>query len=50
MSVQTLNKWAELLLDMGKRNNLISFKGTKLSTVELVAPDFSTLFALLCNL
>ena len=45
MSIQTLNKWAELLLDMGKRNNLISFKNTKLSTVELVAPDFATLFS-----
>ena len=25
-----LDKWAELLLDTGKRNNLVNFKDTKL--------------------
>ena len=27
-----LQKWADLLLDTGKRNNLINFKDTKLRT------------------
>ncbi len=44
MSVEKLNKWAELLLDTGKRNNLIHFKDTKMGTVEILSPDFVTLF------
>lgn len=44
MEIQALNKWADLLLDMGKRNSLINFKNTKLGTAEIVAPDFNTLF------
>ncbi len=44
MEIKTLNTWADLLLDMGKRNNLINFRNTKLGTAEIVAPDFSTLF------
>ncbi|MBO4962219.1 MAG: DUF4011 domain-containing protein, partial [Clostridia bacterium] len=34
-----------LLLDTGKGNNLINFKDTKSSTVEIMAPDFKTLVA-----
>lgn len=45
MEIQTLNKWADLLLDMGKRNNLINFRNTKMGTAEIVAPDSSTLFS-----
>ena len=44
MDVKVLDKWAELLLDMGKRNNLVNFKNTKMGTAEIVAPDFSVLF------
>ena len=44
MDASKLNKWADLLLDTGKRNNLINFKDTKNSTVEVVCPDFDTLF------
>lgn len=44
MNAEKLNKWAELLLDTGKRNNLIHFKDAKTSTVEILAPDFVTLF------
>ena len=40
-----LRAWESLLLDTGKRNNLVSFKDTKGSTVEVLAPDFSTLFS-----
>ena len=44
MNTEKLNKWAELLLDTGKRNNLISFKDTKMGTIEILSPDFVTLF------
>ena len=44
MDVKMLNKWAELLLDMGKRNNLVNFKNAKMGTAEIVAPDFVTIF------
>ena len=45
MDIDKLNKWADLLLDTGKRNNLINFKDTKLGTVEIVCPDFDALFS-----
>ncbi len=44
MDTSKLDKWAELLLDTGKRNNLINFKDSKSNTVEVVAPDFYTVF------
>ena len=44
MNTEKLNKWAELLLDTGKRNNLIHFKDTKMGSVEILSPDFVTLF------
>ena len=43
MGTERLNKWAELLLDTGKGNNLINFKDSKASTVELLFPDFATI-------
>ena len=39
-----LNKWAELLLDTGKRNRLVNFQDAKASTVEIVCPDSSVVF------
>lgn len=45
MDVANLNKWSELLLDTGKRNNLINFKETKLLTAEVVAPKIDVLFS-----
>lgn len=45
MDTSKLNKWAELLLDTGKRNNLINFKDSKTSTAEVIYPDFSTFFS-----
>ncbi len=39
-----LNKWAEQLLDIGKRNNLINFRDTRLSSVEIVYPDVESVF------
>ncbi|MBR6687286.1 MAG: DUF4011 domain-containing protein [Clostridia bacterium] len=45
MGIEKINKWAELLLDTGKRNNLINFKDTKMGSVEVLLPDFDTLFS-----
>ena len=42
---QKLDRWIEKLLDTGKRNNLINFKDSKLSTVEIVFPDDESIFA-----
>ena len=36
MDTKKIDKWAELLLDTGKRNNLINFKDTRVSTVEVL--------------
>ena len=43
MENERLNKWAELLLDTGKGNNLVNFKDSKATTLELLFPDFATL-------
>lgn len=45
MEIDKLNKWSELLMDTGKRNNLINFRDTKMGTVEVVVPNFFTLFS-----
>lgn len=45
MDIKKLDKWAELLLDTGKRNNLINFRDTKASTAEVLLPSADTLFA-----
>lgn len=39
-----LNRWAELLLDTGKRNRLVNYQDTKASTVEVVYPDAAAAF------
>lgn len=44
MDTKKLDKWADLLLDTGKRNNLINFKDTKASTVEVLLPAADILF------
>lgn len=44
MDTKKLDKWAELLLDTGKRNNLINFKDTRASTVEVLFPSADALF------
>ena len=44
MDVKKLDKWADLLLDTGKRNNLINFKDSKASTVEVLLPAADALF------
>ena len=45
MDTKKLNRWAELLLDTGKRNNLVNFKDTKTSSVEVLFPNTAALFA-----
>lgn len=44
MDNKKLERWAQLLLDTGKRNNLINFKDSKASTVEIVFPDGKTFY------
>lgn len=44
METKKLDKWADLLLDTGKRNNLINFKDTRASTVEVLFPSSDVLF------
>ena len=44
MDTLKLDKWANLLLDTGKRNNLVNFKDTKTSTVEIILPSAEDLF------
>nr|MCR5829234.1 DUF4011 domain-containing protein [Lachnospiraceae bacterium] len=43
MDGQILDRWTEKLLDIGKTNNLVSFKDTKASTVEIIYPEASTI-------
>lgn len=40
-----LDRWAEKLLDTGKRNNLINFKDTKASTADVLYPDSEKIFS-----
>lgn len=44
MDTLKLDKWANLLLDTGKRNNLINFKDTKSATIEILLPNTEELF------
>lgn len=45
MDTAKLSKWADLLLDTGKRNNLINFRDSKMGTAEVISPDFATFFS-----
>ena len=42
---QKLDRWAAKLLDTGKRNNLVNFKDSKLSSAEVVIPDPESVFS-----
>ena len=44
MDTKKLDRWAELLLDTGKRNNLVHFRDTKTSTAEILIPSAEDLF------
>ncbi|MCD8145849.1 MAG: DUF4011 domain-containing protein [Clostridiales bacterium] len=44
MDTKKLDKWADLLLDTGKRNNLVNFRDTRASSVEVLLPSPDTLF------
>ena len=44
METKKFNQWLDLLLDTGKRNNLVNFKDTKTSTVEVIFPSSDILF------
>lgn len=42
--LKKLDRWAEKLLDTGKRNNLINFRDYKTSSAEVVYPDCNRFF------
>ena len=44
MDAKKLNKWADLLLDTGKRNNLINFSDRRATTAEVLLPSADVLF------
>ncbi len=44
-----IKKWSEKLLDLTKRNNLISFKDSKGATIETVYPSVSNIFSSLLD-
>lgn len=44
MDAKKLNKWADLLLDTGKRNNLINFSDRRATTAEVLLPYADALF------
>lgn len=45
MEIKKLETWASLLLDTGKRNNLINFKDSKASSVEILIPDAESMLS-----
>ncbi len=44
MDTGKLERWAELLLDTGKRNQLIHFRDTRFTTAEILLPAAEVLF------
>ena len=42
--LKKLDRWAEKLLDTGKRNNLINFKDSKTSSAEILFPSCEAFF------
>lgn len=42
--LKKLDRWAEKLLDTGKRNNLINFKDSKTSSAEILFPSCEAIF------
>lgn len=49
MESKKLEKWANQLLDLGKRNALVAFKDTKHSTLEALSPDAGEIYTRLMN-
>ncbi|MBS7337490.1 MAG: DUF4011 domain-containing protein, partial [Thermoguttaceae bacterium] len=45
MDSSKLKNWTRLLLDTGKRNNLVNFKDLSKSTVEVLLPNVDALFS-----
>lgn len=44
VDTRKLDKWADLLLDTGKRNRLINFRDTRTATAEVLLPSADALF------
>lgn len=53
MNKELINKkleyWENQLLDLGKRNKMISFRETKRATLKILEPEFNTLYERLVN-
>lgn len=53
MNKELINKklehWENQLLDLGKRNKMISFRETKRTTLKILEPEFNTLYERLVN-
>lgn len=43
--LKKLDRWADKLLDTGKRNNLINFRDSKISSAEVVFPAADSIFS-----
>ena len=43
-NTKEIDMWKKKLLDLGKRNNLINYKDSKSSTLEVLSPAFSSAF------
>ena len=48
-STKEIDIWKKKLLDLGKRNNLINYKDTKSSTLEILHPSFDISFDKITN-
>lgn len=44
MNTKKLDAWAQRLLDIGKRNNLICYRDTRAATAEILLPDVGMFF------
>ena len=53
MNKELINKkleyWENQLLDLGKKNKMISFRETKRATLKILEPEFNTLYERLVN-
>ena len=43
--IKKLDRWADKLLDTGKRNNLINFRDTKSTSAEVLFPECESVFS-----
>ena len=44
-----IEKWKKKLLDLSKRNVMLSYRDTQSGTIEVIAPDMKSFFDDLCD-